>query len=507
MTISFGGGNLASCFGLLAALERSYAGQYGYEAGQSARIAGYARREQDWALQSNAAAGDINTIVKQLRAAQLRQAMAERELHDHRQQIRDARAIETFLTDERTGKTSNEAFFGWLRREVRGLYSRCFTLAFDTARKAERALQHELGDPTRTFLQYDYLAGREELLAGERLYLDVKRMELAYHELNRREYELTRHVSLRQLDPRALVELRTAGQCTVDIPEELFDLDCPGHYFRRLRSVAVSIPCIVGPYATVNCTLTLLSSTIRTSPSVAGGYARDGEDTTRFSDYYGGVQAIVTSTGHDDGGTFETSLADERYLPFEGSGAVSQWRLELPADVRQFDHGTISDVVLHLRYQAREGGLALRAAATGALQEKIAAAATVGSARLLSVRQEFATEWARFAAATGSPAALTITLREEHYPFWARQTEGFVLHSIELFASAGTGDVTVYDAEADDPPGSRHESVLSADPSVGGLRTGPLSAPLPAAVGPFTLYLEGNSITDLWLALVWGAPD
>ena len=83
-------------------------------------------------------------------------------------------------------------------------------------------------------------------------------MELAYHELNRREYELTKHVSLRQVDPRALIELRTTGQCTVDLPEELFDLDGPGHYFRRLRSVAVSIPCVVGPYAGVNCTLTLL---------------------------------------------------------------------------------------------------------------------------------------------------------------------------------------------------------------------------------------------------------
>ena len=338
---------------------------------------------------------------KQLRAAQLRQAMAEREWHNHQQQIRDAQEIERFLTDERTGKITNEAFYGWLRREARGLYSRCFQLAFDTARKAERALQHELGDSNRTFLQYDYLAGREELLAGERLSLDVKRMELAYHELNRREYELTKHVSLRQVNPRALIELRTAGQCTVDLPEELFDLDGPGHYFRRLRSVAVTIPCVVGPYANVNCTLTLLKSTIRTSPSVGeDGYARVGEDTDRFSDYYGGVQAVVTSSGNHDTGLFESSPTDERYLPFENSGAVSQWRLELPADVQQFDFDTISDVVLHLRYQAREGGLALRAASTAALSEKIEAAATVGSTRLLSVRHEFATEWARFSAAT-----------------------------------------------------------------------------------------------------------
>ena len=30
-------------------------------------------------------------------------------------------------------------------------------------------------------------------------------------------------------------------------------------------------------------------------------------------------------------------------LPFEGSGAIGQWRLELPVTIRQFDYGTISD--------------------------------------------------------------------------------------------------------------------------------------------------------------------
>jgi hypothetical protein len=506
VAITFGGTALSRIANFKAWLDRTSSDQLTFEAGQSARIAGFARREQDWVLQSNSAAGEITMTFKQLRAAQLRQAMAEREWRNHQQQIEHAQEIEKFLTDERTGKTSNEAFYGWLRRETRGLYSRCFQLAFDTARKAERALQHELGDTNRTFLQYDYLSGREELLAGERLYQDVKRMELAYDELNRREYELTKHVSLHQVSPRALVELRTTGQCTVDLPEELFDLDCPGHYFRRLRSVAVSIPCIAGPYANVNCTLTLLSSSIRTSPALGeDGYARAGEDTARFSDHYGGVQAIVTSSGSQDSGLFETNLGDERYLPFEGSGAVSQWRLELPTDVAQFDHDTISDVVLHLRYQAREGGRVLRAAATAALQEKIAAAATVGSTRLLSVRHEFPTEWARFSAAvvdSANPVApLTLTLRTEHYPFWARQQEEFVLYGVECFASAGTGDVTISDAET-----GGNETLLRADPSVGDLRTGALAAPLPSAIGTFTLYLDDNSISELLLAITWGTP-
>jgi hypothetical protein len=84
--------------------------------------------------------------------------------------------------------------------------------------------------------------------------------------------------------------------CEVTLPEELFDLDCPGHYFRRLKAVAVSIPCVVGPYASVNCTLTLTGSSVRTSAALAdGGYARDGDDPLRFSDHFGSVQSVVTS--------------------------------------------------------------------------------------------------------------------------------------------------------------------------------------------------------------------
>ncbi|MEU4419670.1 hypothetical protein AB0F81_03530 [Actinoplanes sp. NPDC024001] len=492
MTMTFGGSNLATIASATASEARSQASGMSFNAGQSARIAGYDRREQDWTLQSTVAAGEMNATLKQLRAAQIREAMAERDYTNHQQQIRDAADIERFLTDSRTGKTSNEAFYLWLKRETRGLYGRCFQLAYDTARKAERALQHELGDPNRTFLRYDYRGGKQELLAGEQLYLDVTRMELAYDDLNRREYELTKHVSLRQLDPRALIELRTTGQCTIDVGEATFDLDAPGHFFRRLRGASLTIPCVTGPYAGVNCTLTLLSSSVRTSPSLTDGYDRVSADDSRFSDYYGGVQSIVTSSASSDSGLFDGGAGDDRYLPFEGSGAVSQWRLELPADVPQFDHDTITDVVLHLRYTAREGGLALRTAAVAALQARIAAASALGSTRLLSVRHEFPTEWARFTAAT-LPAPLTLTLREEHYPYWARLTADRVLHEVELFASAGDTDITV------------SGTTLRTDPSVGGLRSGRLPAPLPPAIGTWTLDFDDNTLTDLWVALTWGA--
>lgn len=57
-----------------------------------------------------------------------------------------------------------------------------------------------------------------------------------------------------QLDPLALMELRNTGECEFDVSEVLFDLDFPDHYFRRIKSVSVSVPCVVGPYSSVSGT-------------------------------------------------------------------------------------------------------------------------------------------------------------------------------------------------------------------------------------------------------------
>lgn len=509
--VNFGGIHLKQVLDAGSAVAKGIAGRLTFEATKAGKIGAYARREQDWTFQRNVIASEITGIYKQWRGAQIREALAEREWRNHQQQIRHAKEVEQFLTNPKTGKTSNVELYAWLRREVRGLYGHVFQFAYDVAKQAERALQHELGDPSQSFLQYGYRAGKEGLLAGEKLYLDLKRMEMAYHEQNRREYELTTHVSLRRLDPVALLTLRATGACEVTVPEELFDLEAPGHYFRRLKSVALSVPCVVGPYTSVNATLSLQRSSVRTSPALAGGaYARDGDDTERFSDYFGGVQSVVASSGNQDSGLFEVNLRDERYLPFEGSGAISHWRLELPAELPQFDHDTISDVVLQLRYTAREGGAPLRDAAVAHLRERVAEAASAGSVRLLSVRHEFPTEWARFAAVALDPqtpeAPLTVTLREEHYPFWASAVGPIALRGVQLFAEPGPDTkptVTVATAAAADP--GRTEHPLPRDTGLGDLRVGALAEPLPPALGELSWFLDDTSIRDLWLVLSWGS--
>jgi len=517
-TTHYGGQEVGSAVGATAAAARAVADRLNFEARRAGRIDSFARREREWAFQSNLAAGEITQIFRQIRAAEIRQAIAELELKNHRQQMKHAEEIERFLNEEGTekkGKKTNKALYAWMKREVKGLYGQCFQFAFDVAKKAERALQHELGNPQLSYLQFGYLAGKEGLLAGEKLYLDVKRMEMAYHDQNRREYELTKYVSLLQVDPLALIRLRTTGRCTVRLPEALFDMDGPGHYFRRIKTVAMSIPCVTGPYASVNCTLTLLKSGIRTTPVVGDQYARVDAEDERFSDYFGSLQSIVTSSAQNDSGLFEANLRDERYLPFENAGAISEWQLELPAnpskkDPAQFDYETISDVVLHMRYTAREGGGLLRKGAITRVKELITEAQALGSVRLFSVRHEFPTEWAKFqsqAPGANQRYELTIDLRPEHYPLWgmgrlnsvtrvdilARSTQDPVPGSIEVADKADKNDA----AAKKDP--------LPKDSSLGDLLVGNLSnIGLPAKPdGQLRLFFDLNALNDLWIAVTW----
>ena len=461
-------------------------------------------------------------ITKQIRGAQIREAIAQREYTNHQTQMQNAQQIVDFLGGNQIGgnvpvKETTVGFYTWMKREVKALYANSFQLAFEVAKKAERAMQNELGDPSLSYIGYNYLDGIEGLLAGEKLLFDVKTMEMAYHDLNQREYELTKHVSLLQVAPLALVQLRATGSCFFTLPEELFDLDGPGHYFRRTRAIAMSLPSVTSSLTSVNCTLTLQKSTIRTTPDLGAGYARQGADDNRFQDYYGTVQSIVTSSGQNDSGLFETNLHDERYLPFEATGiAGSQWQLSLPADLRQFDFTTITDAILHVRYTAREGGDILKAATVANLQSLIANAQTVGSVCLFSIRHDFPSQWAKFQSVTISAtvptAELQLTLIAELYPFWA---QGIMVGSnpvrgIEFFAQMDPANSATTVNINDKPDLTGKADTLVPDPLLNNLFTGTLTnIILPAAItdathAPLTLYFDNNTMDDLWIAITWG---
>lgn len=396
--IGWGGSNLGNAAQAIARYMQIEAGDLSYESTNASRKGGYLRQLQDRVLQANLAGFEIKNIDRQITTQQIRIDIAEQEITNQQKQIDNAQEMEDFLRS----KYTNQELYTWMEGQVRTLYYQAYTLAYELAKKAERAYQFERGLKTSNFIQFGYWdAGHDGLFAGERLYGALKRLEVAYQEERGYDFEISRSYSLRQIDPLALIELRETGRCEFTLPEVLFDMDYPGHYMRRIKSVALTVPCVVGPYTSLNCTLRLLEHKFRTS-SVAKGkndYAEKLEETDdRFHTVNVPISAIALSSGQNDSGVFELNFRDERYLPFEGAGAInSKWRIELPGEFRQFDYDTISDVVMHLRYTAVDGGDKLKQVAADVVQQYVKDAEDLsrreGLFAFFDLKQDFSNEW------------------------------------------------------------------------------------------------------------------
>lgn len=393
---------------------------------------GWQRRAQEWTQQRTATEKEIKQIEKQIEAAKVRVALAERDRDNHERQIENARSVREFMEQ----KFTNAELYQWMVGQLSSLYFQSYQLAYDLAKQTERAYRHELALPDATFIQFGYWDSlKKGLLAGERLQNDLEHMDAAYLGNNVREYEITKHVSLAQLDPVALLQLQTAGACEFSVPEALFDIDYPGQYLRRIKSVSVTVPCVTGPYTGVPLRLTLISSRTRIDPGAAGDYPMDlSADDARFQVQSGAVKSIVISGGRDDAGVFAADPRDERYLPFEGSGVISDWNLTLTSAVPTFTWTTITDVVLHMRYTAREGGELLREAALASLNDELA---SLPLRRAFSAKSEFPSEWNAFLHPPegSAQAELNVSLAEQHFPYFARNTNLKIIN-LELIAVA-----------------------------------------------------------------------
>jgi hypothetical protein len=376
--------------------------------------AGWDRRLQDWQHQTDFYNFEIERLTREILGAERRSDAQLREVGNQQRQIEYTREIDNFLRD----KFTNDALYLYHQRHLSGLYRQLYELALGCSRQAEQKFNVERGHTDEHFIHgelWDKL--HEGLLAGERLDLDLRRMQKTYDDCNRREYELTEQISLQREFPLAFLQLKVTGVCEIEIPEWMFDRHYPGHYMRRIKNVALTIPCVAGPYTGVHCRLTLLSSTTRIQPWLHGPVEhcchepdercsccadRDRESNRdqaeryrplpgdpRIFRSYSATEAIATSTGVNDTGLFQFNFDQPRYLPFEYKGAVSHWRIELPAQNNDFDVDQLTDVIVQLNYTAREGGEQLRRAATAAACCRLPG----DSLRLFDLRNDFPDVW------------------------------------------------------------------------------------------------------------------
>ena len=429
---TFGGSNISAVANAITQMISTTASLSSQFGGIRSTMAQHQRRAREHDLRRKQLKGELAQIEHQIEAAKHRRAIAEHELKNHARRLEKLKEQENFLLLK---KYTNEELYDHLAGELSTLYFQAYQLAVDLAKRAESAYHYEMNNSTAFIGAAYWDSQRKGLLAGEKLQYDIKRMQIAYHDGMTRHDELTKSVSLAMWFPHQLAMLRATGRCEISLSEALFDLDVPGQFMRRLKSVALTIPCVIGPYASVNCRLTLTESEIRRSSRTESSSPFERIDNTP-------VTSMITSHAREDTGLFETNLRDERYLPFEGAGAISEWELQLPHagedGLRQFDYDTISDVILHLRYTAKDGGELAAREAKERLRNELKTSTTFPPAggggesvdiqafpRHFSLRHEFPNAWHSWLSApdeTDSP--LAIDLKPEHLPFFSGSLSG-----------------------------------------------------------------------------------
>ncbi|MCF6442145.1 hemopexin repeat-containing protein [Pseudoalteromonas luteoviolacea] len=319
----------------------------------------FERTKQDWVLQQKMSKYEIEQLRHEIRAQKERIKASQHELVLHDQEVEHKNAINTFMQE----KYSNEQLYSWMSGKLSGLLFQTYKMAHDYAKQAEQAFIYEKGLKAG---EVNYINGmywdssQKGMFCGQSLELDLDRMDKAYMENNGRRLEITKSISLLELNPLALLDLQSKGECTFRLSEELFDYDFPGHYNRQLKTISVTFELPQGQK--VNATLTQLNSKLVMAPDIkAVKHLMDpsNEATTNVRENWRANQQVALSHVDEyteNNGLFELNFHDERYLPFEGTGAVSNWRLALNGHKGSYNPDDLVNVIIKARYTAEQGG-------------------------------------------------------------------------------------------------------------------------------------------------------
>lgn len=369
-------------------------------------VAGYQRRSDEWSFQEQVAQNEVDQLTQQIASLNVKIAMSQQELVVHQKLIEQSDDQEKFLKD----KFTSQQMYQWMMARVSSIYFQAFRTAIDMALAAQATYNFELNreDSFFTFSYWDNLY--KGLLAGQSLMLSLEQMEKSYVENHHRRLEIEKTVSLKQLAPEEFLMFkwghnksgRLKGELNFNLGEDLFDFDFPGHYCRKIVSLSVSIPAVVGPYQNVNAILVQNNNMVLQKAEASAvdymlsrgtkGYKGTEPPANILRQNWLPMQEIAISRGSDDSGLFQLNFQDERYLPFEGTGAVSSWTLKMPSDTNRIDFNSISDVIVTIKYSALDAGDEF-AGQVKSLYKKKGSQYAYTKAKCLDLAQAFSGQW------------------------------------------------------------------------------------------------------------------
>jgi hypothetical protein len=339
------------------------------------KTVGYNRRRQEWQIQYQQAQCEMDLIDAQLDALAVRRQGAVTALQLAQVQQDNLKSTLNFLTTRFT----QSSLYNWLTGQLSALYYQAYDATLSLCLSAEACWQYEMGDITTRFIQTNtWNNSYRGLLVGEAMQLNLQQMESTWLNRYTRRLELTRTNSLKQIldfstDPTDWNNFISAGKTVFSLTESLYDNDYPGHYLRQIKSVTVSLPALVGPYQDVRMTLTQSGSRVLLKPDINGVNYLNSPTTGNATNVLTNPRAsqqVAVSSGLNDAGLFILNFGDERYLPFEGTGAVSDWQIAFPnptSDEQKALLASLNDVIIQVHYTALYGGSSFEQAVTGTL--------------------------------------------------------------------------------------------------------------------------------------------
>jgi hypothetical protein len=227
------------------------------------------------------------------------------------------------------------------------IYHQYMSMALKAAKLMQQAYNFE-NDTTLAYIKDSYAGVLDGLLAADSLMADIQRFSFDLITANRGKKQLVKtSISLAQRYGYLFqTQLVQNGEMTFETTLDDFDVEFPGSYQGRIRSVSVDIQGIVPP-AGISGTLTnggisfyRLPSDIATPQNPSKLRIQDS-DTLVLSDYNPAIDGPLNSTTGNQLGIFE------------GAGVASTWTLSLPKQLNDLNYGTLTDVVLTFLYEAR----------------------------------------------------------------------------------------------------------------------------------------------------------
>ena len=354
---SIGGTKLAE--NLVSAAE-SYAARFAHrqlDAAKTKLQAELERRNKEWALENEIADAEVVEIEKQEIINEIKTQQVEKKHKSIENEILRSEQAYEVLSE----KFTNNDLYIWLEKELGKVFKQYVKLLLDVAKMAERVYHFEIDGkitPVCDFIQNDYWDNfRKGLLAPERILLDLRRMEKAYLENDVHEMEITRPISLKELQEKAddyeiddtlyvnpLNKIREDGACNFQLTEKFFENEFSNLSFLRIKDVQIHVK------LTENASLNYLNAKLTLTAASIYGYSVLSSGSLSAS--------MVASLVHQEPNNFTTPFSSEKLGVFEGYGTVSKWTLVLNGlkQEKETDDYPIDDVIVYLTYTAREGG-------------------------------------------------------------------------------------------------------------------------------------------------------